>query len=105
MTTNHARRLMLAFACSFVPVVVHAADGVTLGASKTVTPGEVRLAWTGGYPTFSVYRSAVPAGLVAPGNLLGATGDREWMDVPPPGAAFFYAVTSPCVAAPEECNG
>ncbi len=84
---------------------LQAGDGVVLQPSKTPTPGEVRLAWTGGYPVFSVYRSTAPSGIVNPGNLLAQTADREWMDVPPPGTAFFYLVTSPCVAQPEQCDG
>ena len=84
---------------------VNAEDGVALHAAKTATPGEVRLVWTGGYPDFSVYRSAAPAGVVNAGNLLGQTAGQEWMDVPPPGTTFFYVVTSPCIAQPEQCDG
>jgi hypothetical protein len=81
------------------------ADGVQLTVALDAGNGAVVLAWTGGQPTFSVYRSATPDDLTNPGNLLGETSDREWPDTPLAGQAQFYRVTSPCVIdPPERCD-
>jgi hypothetical protein len=53
-----------------------------------------------------VYRSTDPSAVVAPANLLGTTSGAKWIDLPPPGPAFFYSVESDCVPNPPElCDG
>jgi len=75
------------------------AEAVALQVSKTAVPGEVRLSWTGGVPTYSVYRSSVPTTVADPPNEVGTTSSLEWLDTPP-GAVAFFEVASPCTAGP-----
>ena len=75
------------------------ADAVWLQLGKTGTPGEVRLLWSGGIPSYTIYRSASPANIFDPGNQLGVTDDLEWLDIPP-GSLVFFNVESPCTAVP-----
>ncbi len=83
-----------------------AQDGVTVRVAKTATPGSVSLTWTGGEPTFQVYRSTDKTNVVAPANKLGDTQDRTWADAPPVATVQFYLITSPCViTGPEVCDG
>jgi hypothetical protein len=81
-------------------------DGITLDATVGATPDEVSLDWSGGQPTFQIYRSSVASDVIAAGNLIGESEDRQWADVPGPGTIFFYEITSPCQYNPPEiCNG
>jgi hypothetical protein len=81
-------------------------DGVTLQVSHGPAAGEVRLDWSGGQPSFQVYRSTSPATLVSPGNKLGETSGNLWTDVPPAGGIFYYRVVGPCLnPTPETCDG
>ena len=82
------------------------ADGVWLTVGPDGVTAEIVLDWTGGQPTFDVYRSTSPNDVTDPANHLGSTSDRSWRDTPPPGAVHFYRVTSPCVpTCPEICDG
>ncbi len=81
-------------------------DGITLMVSNGSSPGETALQWTGGEPGFTVFRATSPSGVVDPAHQVGQSSVRRWVDSPPPGTAFFYVVTSPCVYNPPEvCNG
>src|SRR5262245_23693488 len=81
-------------------------DGMTLSANRGAAPGSMSLAWTGGQPTFRVYRSPNRQGVKDPANLVGTTDFRTFGDTPPPGAIFYYEIASPCVYKPPEfCNG
>ncbi len=74
---------------------------VTLGPAQ-----EVSLQWTGGQPDFTVHRSSDKTLVVDPGNVIGTSTTREWIDNPPAGEIFYYEITSPCVYAPPEiCDG
>lgn len=75
------------------------ADAVALQVSKTAVPGEVRLSWTGGIPTYTVYRSGVPSTVADPSSQIGTTSSLEWLDTPP-GTVAFFLVASPCTAGP-----
>lgn len=80
-------------------------DGMTL-MLRPGTTSAVTLDWTGGQPTFSVYRSTSAQSVVAAENLIGTSSVRTFDDTPPSGAVFFYEIGSPCVYAPPEvCNG
>jgi alpha-tubulin suppressor-like RCC1 family protein len=80
-------------------------DGMTL-MLRLGTTSAVTLDWTGGQPTFRVYRSTSPQSILDAGNLVGTSIVRTFDDTPPSGAAFFYEIASPCVYAPPEiCNG
>jgi hypothetical protein len=88
------------------PVFADHIDGMTLKLSHAPGPGSVALDWTGGQPTFRVYRSASKTLIVDPSNLIGTTDVRTFSDTPPVGAVFFYEIGSPCVYSPPEiCNG
>ncbi len=80
-------------------------DGLTLSVRSGFVPGEVRLDWTGGTPTFSIYRSSSPLNVADPANKIGETSGRAWLDTPPDAPIIYYVVTSPCVPAAEICNG
>jgi hypothetical protein len=88
-------------------------DGMRLAAVHGVAPGAANLNWTGGQPAFNVYAALSspvppPPPIVDPANLLGAPLVRAWVHgpVPPPGTAYFYQITSPCVlTCPEVCDG
>src|SRR5262245_44360636 len=75
------------------------ADTVKIKVDKTATPGQLRVFWTGGTPTFTVYESSSPSGVVVPANQLGTTAASEWFDSPA-GTISFYVVTTPCLAEP-----
>lgn len=78
-------------------------DGIRLEARRGPGPGEIAVRWFGGQPGFEVYGSESPDGIVAPANLLVATSSRYRDDTPPPGTAYFYRVTSPCVESGVSC--
>lgn len=75
------------------------ADAVQLQVSKTANPGEVRLSWSGGIPSYTIYRSASAATVLETGSQIGGTDDLEWLDTPPGNIAFFF-VETPCTATP-----
>lgn len=82
-----------------------AADGTTLFVNKGPGAGNLTLDWTGGQPTFSVYRATSPAGLVAPGNLVGTTGAQTYGTPEGSETLVFFVVTTPCVVdLPERCD-
>src|SRR5262245_15343740 len=87
---------LLACVASMEPV---RADAVHLQVSKTANPGEVRLSWTGGIPSYTIYRSADAATVLDAGSQMTVTDDREWLDTPPGRLAFFF-VETPCTAVP-----
>lgn len=81
-------------------------DGVTLQVSHSPAPGEVRLDWSGGQPTFDVFRSTNPRTIVAPANKLGSTAGSVWLDVPPAGSIIYYRIVGPCLTpSAEACDG
>jgi len=85
---------------------VGAADGVTLTVQKTLAPGEVRLDWSGGTPTYQVYRSAIKTQVVVLANKLGDTSGLSWNDVPPAGTIYYYRIVGPCITPTAEvCDG
>jgi hypothetical protein len=75
--------LPLWLAASITPAHADHVDGMTLSITPDATPGSVRLDWTGGQPTFSVYRSAQKSLIVDPSTLIGTTDART----NPPGCA------------------
>ena len=88
------------------PAWAHPGDGVGLLLEAGPGVGELTLDWTGGQPTFEVFRSPDPATILDPGNSLGTTGGNTWSDTPPPGDIYFFQITSPCVVNPPEiCDG
>ena len=76
---------VLSVACLLVAASVAFADpfdGMTLmvnnGAGSSVT-----LDWTGGQPTFTVFRATSPQAVTGSGNLIGSTDLRTFGDTPP----------------------
>jgi hypothetical protein len=101
-----AALLGLALTALFPCLLAAHVDGMNLSVSLGTGPGQVTLDWSGGQPTYHVYRSTVPANVVAPGNFIGDTLVRTYSDVPGPGGVFFYMLTSDCQYAPPEiCDG
>ena len=68
-------------------------DGIALTVSQGPLPGEVDLQWTGGQPTFEVFRSATPDNVIQPDHKLGETDDPRWLDGPAAGDILYYVVT------------
>ena len=90
----------------FPSVLAAHVDGMDLSVSLGTGPNEVRLDWTGGQPTFRIYRSTTPMSLISPSNLIGQSLIRTWVDAPGPGSIFFYELTSDCQYNPPEiCDG
>jgi hypothetical protein len=85
--------------------VLAATDGIELRVSHGLSQGEIRLDWTGGTPTYELFRSSSPASVADPGNQLGQTMGTAWLDFPPAGTLQFYVVTGACIPATEECDG
>ena len=68
-------------------------------------PLDVTLVWTGGQPTFEIFRSSDPGAVCRSDTLLGVTDGQSWIDTAPAGTVF-YKVHSPSAAEPIEiCNG
>jgi hypothetical protein len=74
-------------------------------------PTQVRLDWTGGQAPFSIYRSTLPGGLVAPGNLMTTVSADTWTDLSASAPLLFYKVepffctsNTDCLDA-SVCNG
>jgi len=68
--------------------------GIALSLEKGPGDGEVTLRWTGGDPSFDVYRAEQPEVVAAPENLLGSTEGREWTDGASPDPVAYYLVES-----------
>jgi len=85
----------------FPPGPARAGDGIELGVQRGPGALEVTLEWSGGAGPYRVYRSAQPAGLAQPPNLLGTTAAASWTDVPLPADVYYYQVAAaPTGAAP-----
>jgi hypothetical protein len=99
------KRALVAAGCVLIACVALIepvrADTVQLQVSKTANPGEVRLSWSGGIPSYTIYRSDVAATVVDPGNQVSVTDDLEYFDTPPGSIAFFF-VETPCTAVPPD---
>jgi hypothetical protein len=106
---SHARAAAFALLTASLLCAVtsaRAADGVNLTVKKGPGAGDLTLDWTGGQPTFDVYRSTSAAGLVAPGNLVTSTAARTLTTPQGPDTISFFIVGSPCVIdLPERCDG
>jgi hypothetical protein len=79
-------------------------DGVQLTVGKGVTAGEVALSWSGGSPSFSVFRSSVASTITAAVNRRTQTSGSTYTDVPPVSGIFFYRVRGSTCLAPTECS-
>jgi len=55
---------------------------------------DVTLEWTGGQPSFEVYRSADPSAVCRADTLLGVTDIPSWIDVAPPDTVFYKWTTT-----------
>jgi hypothetical protein len=101
------RVLVVAVVCLLLSWTgARAADGVNLTVKKGPGAGDLTLDWTGGQPTFDVYRASSPAGLVAPGNLVTSTSDRTLTAGVGTPTIEFFVIASPCVIdLPERCDG
>ena len=78
-------------------------DGIVLNVTSGPGAGQVTLAWTGSLPPYSIYRSASPAGVVAPANLVAVTGTQSWSETPPVGNIIYYEVKGIGCASGAEC--
>jgi len=99
---------LVLLAASFTCQITNAgaADGVQLSVKKGPAAGDLTLTWTGGQPTFDVYRSTSAAGLVAPGNLVTSTSARTLTTPEGTDTISFFLIGSPCVIdLPERCDG
>ncbi|MGH2652320.1 MAG: RHS repeat domain-containing protein, partial [Actinomycetota bacterium] len=57
-------------------------------------PGDVALEWLGGGPPFRVFRSVDPQTVLDPGNEIGQTTGRGFVDSPPAAPILFYRIGS-----------
>ncbi len=81
-------------------------DGMRVDISRGPGPDEVTLVWTGGQPTYQVFRSISPSGVISPVHLIGSSDLRTWNDASGPGLIFYYELVSPCPYNPPEiCDG
>ena len=80
-------------------------DGIDLTVSRGPGAGDVSLGWTGTIPTYTVFRSTDPALSTFPANGLGETAANSYVDTPPAGDLFFYAVVGTCPGAEINCGG
>jgi hypothetical protein len=81
-------------------------DGMDMRANRGTGPGSVDITWTGGQPTFRVYRSTDRQTVLDPANQIATTDIRSFSDSPPSGSILYYEIKSPCVYSPPEiCNG
>ena len=75
----------------------------------TVRPGpgplDVTLEWTGGAPSFEVFRSADAATVCHAESSLGVTDIRSWVDLAPPSTVFYKVRSASAPEPPEICNG
>lgn len=90
MRATSRTSLIFAFLCTFASLSL-AAD-IDLQVSKTGSGATVQLSWTGGAPSFRVYRSIAPETVVDGSNLLTETTQRQYSDTPPAGEIFYYQV-------------
>ena len=90
---------------SFPSVAQNPPPEIVLMVKHGPGPLDVTLEWTGGQPTFEVFRSTDVKALCRADTSLGVTDGRTWIDPAPPGTVF-YKVHSPSAAEPPEtCNG
>jgi len=83
-----------------------APDGINMSISAGPSTTEVTLDWTGAAPPFQIFRSDAPQGLTHENNRIAETTEFSWIDLPPAGDLFFYAVAVACVPNPPEvCDG
>ncbi len=83
---------LVAAALGTVPAVAQVDPDLSLSR----TPGDpaVQLNWTGGAPTFEIYRSSDPSDVVSPGNRLAEVESYNFSDLPPAGGIVFYRIQS-----------
>jgi len=80
--------------------ILYAADarvrnGLALEVLRGPGPDEVSLQWSAGQGTYTVYRSTDPARVTRRCDRLGTTFAPSWVDLPSPGAVFYYQVAGP----------
>ncbi|MGH9748954.1 MAG: hypothetical protein ACRD6R_03390 [Candidatus Polarisedimenticolia bacterium] len=68
-------------------------------------PLDVTLEWTGGQPTFEVFRSGDMKDVCGADDSLGVTDARTWFDLAPPGTVFYRVHGASAAEPPETCNG
>jgi hypothetical protein len=81
------------------------APEIVLTAEHGPGPLDVTLQWTGGQPSFEVFRSADAASVCRADNLLGVTDVQIWVDTAPQGSVFYKVRSPSAVEPPELCNG
>jgi hypothetical protein len=90
------QRLLLL--CLVSSIAVGSASAQTLETALSVNRGtsndEVVLAWTGGAPTFEIFRSSDPSDVSMAGNEIGETIDRDWTDPTALNSLLFYRIGS-----------
>jgi hypothetical protein len=79
------------------------ADGAVLTLSKSATPGEVVLNWTGGQGPFTVYRSSNVSAVVDPSNSLGTTDLQQFSDTAAANGLVVYQVRGTDCTARKTC--
>jgi hypothetical protein len=80
--------------------ILYAADsrwhnGPTLLVSRGPGPGDVTLQWSGGEPTYTVYRSTDALAVTDRCARVGTTGATSFIDTPPVTPLTFYQVAGP----------
>src|SRR6058998_1592580 len=78
---------------------------IVLTVKQGPGPLDVTLEWTGGQPTFEVFRSADVKALCRADTSLGVTDGRIWIDPAPPGTVFYKVHSPSAFEPPEVCNG
>ena len=103
-------RALPGIGCSMLTVAVFGAqlalagspDGIDL--TLTQSPPSVTLQWTGGTPTYRVYRSTAAPGVMDAANAVADTNANVYVDDPPAGRIHFYVVTAQCPAGTVSCG-
>ncbi len=76
-------------------------DGINLGIVNGTAPGSIQLQWTGGAPSYLVFRSTDPASVVGNANEIGQTNASDWNDTPPSNSMLvFYIVSNLATVCP-----
>ena len=78
---------------------------IVLTVKQGPGPLDVTLEWTGGQPTFEVFRSADAVAVCRADTSLGVTDARIWIDSPPQGLVFYKIYSPFAFEPPEICNG
>jgi hypothetical protein len=87
------------------PAAAQTAPEISLTVRHGPGPLDVTLEWTGGQPTFEIFRSADVKDICGADDSLGTTDARIWIDAAPQGTVFYRVQGPGAAEPPETCNG